>query len=264
MTSYHIHDLRLLLPTDDFELRVNKHCPKVNASFREWLQESFHGDLARAEELSDQRFDLLCSLCFPTIDPPQLLRVSKLCALTFLTSDGLDHAEASLPAWLTRYVAHAEPTLETLNRQVVDSDSTQCHSLPSPEHLLGLVHRIRTRQAQELQHSSHAASSINVLRLAGNIFSLFYPPQETNTQNTYSGVLEFLAVLENAYDRKFPEELSDLPLLTTLWKHTTNIIMWSQVNLPNLEVTSRCAETEFSPRILLHTRPDTPVSAIDA
>jgi len=101
MTSYHIQDLRLVLPTLDFDLRVNKHCAKVSVQFREWLLESLHGDTARAEELSEHRFDLLCSLCFPTIDPPQLLRVSKLCALTFLANDVRIHTEALPSRWHT-------------------------------------------------------------------------------------------------------------------------------------------------------------------
>jgi hypothetical protein len=104
MTAYHIQDLRLLLSPPDFELRVNKYYAKTNASFREWLQGLLRGDLIRAEDLSNHRFDLLCSLCFPTIDPPQLLRVSKLCALTFLANDGLVQAEVSSSRWLNRYV----------------------------------------------------------------------------------------------------------------------------------------------------------------
>lgn len=104
MTSYHIQDLRLLLSTHGFELHVNKHCAKIDPSFREWLQELPRGDLSRTEELSNNRFDLLCSLCFPTIDPPQLLRVSKSCALTFLASDGLIEVGDLLSHPLTRYV----------------------------------------------------------------------------------------------------------------------------------------------------------------
>lgn len=109
MSSYHIQDLRLILPTLDFDLRVNKHCAKINAPFREWLQQSLNGDAARADELSEHKFDLLCSLCFPTIDPPQLLRVSKLCALTFLSSDGRVRAETSPSQWLIRYVPPWNP-----------------------------------------------------------------------------------------------------------------------------------------------------------
>lgn len=99
MSSYHIQDLRLVLPALDFDLRINKHCAKNNALFREWFQDTLLVDATRAEELSGHRFDLLCSLCFPTIDPPQLLRVSKLCALTFLANDGHIHAETSPPQW---------------------------------------------------------------------------------------------------------------------------------------------------------------------
>ena len=112
MSSYHIQDLRLALPTLDFDLRVNKHCAKINPPFREWLHESLRGDPIRAEELSEHRFDLLCSLCFPTIDLPQLLRVSKLCTLTFLANDGHIHAETPPSQRLTGYVLHVEPALK--------------------------------------------------------------------------------------------------------------------------------------------------------
>ena len=115
MSSYHIQDLRLVLPTLDFNLRVNKHYAKTSVQFREWLQELLHGDTARVEELFEHRFDLLCSLCFPTIDPPQLLRVSKLCALTFLTNDGHIHAGTPSSRWPTGYVPRAGPVFSALN-----------------------------------------------------------------------------------------------------------------------------------------------------
>ena len=114
MTSFHIQDLRLLLPLDYFELRVNKHHSKISAFFREWLRESFDGDFARVEELSNHRFDLLCSLCFPTIDPPQLLRVSKLCALTFFANDGLVQAASSASRSAVWYVSCMTPVLGTV------------------------------------------------------------------------------------------------------------------------------------------------------
>jgi len=117
MSSYHIQDLRLVLPTIDFDLRVNKHCAKVSAQFREWLQGSLRDDTARAEEFSEHRFDLLCSLCFPTIDPTQLLRISKLCALSFLANDGHVYTETPSSQWLTRYVPCVEPVFRALNRR---------------------------------------------------------------------------------------------------------------------------------------------------
>ena len=108
MSSYHIRDLRLLLPAPDFDLRVNKHYAKASPLFQEWLQKSFHGDVARAEELFSHRFDLLCSVCFPAIDPPQLLRVSKLCALAFLAGDGHIQAETLPPQQDTGYVPRVD------------------------------------------------------------------------------------------------------------------------------------------------------------
>ena len=116
MTAYHIQDLRLLLPALDFELRVNKHYAQINSPFGEWLQELLRADLVRAEDLSNHRFELLCSLCFPTIDPPQLLCVSKLCALIFLANDGLVEAEASSSRRLNWYVSLLEQAFRTLNR----------------------------------------------------------------------------------------------------------------------------------------------------
>jgi hypothetical protein len=151
MSSYHIQDLRLVLPALDFELRVNKHYAKPTR-FREWLQELLHGDVVRAEELSNHRFDLLCSLCFPTIDPPQLLRVSKLCALTFLANDGHIQAETSSSRWLTGYVPCVEPVFNALNQSAVHSDSTPHPDLLSPDHLLEVARSMRTRQAQELEN----------------------------------------------------------------------------------------------------------------
>ncbi|KAF9653590.1 hypothetical protein BDM02DRAFT_3182601 [Thelephora ganbajun] len=208
--SYHIQDLRLVLPSLDFDLRVNKHCAKISAPFREWLQELLCGDVALAEELFDHKFDLLCSLCFPTIDPPQLLRVSKLCTLTFLASDGHIQAETSPSQWLA-------------------GGSTPHPNLLNPEHLLEVARPIRTRRAQELQYSPSAASGTNILlRFTGNILSSFYSSQETDTQSSHLGVLEFSAILQNVYDRTFSEELIDVALLATLWRCTTNIIVWSQ------------------------------------
>lgn len=221
-TTYHIQDLRLLLPPLDFELRVNKHYPEVNLSFREWLQELPRGDLVQAEDLSTHGFDLLCSLCFPTIDPPQLLRVSKLCALTFLANDGLVRAEVSPSRWLNRYVSCLEPTFG-------NGDSVPYLSFPNPERLLRAAHSIRTTQTRELQRSPHVTSGTNVLQLASNLLSLFYPLREANTRNSHPGLPEFLVILENTHDHKFSEELTNDTLLETLWRCTTNIIMRSQV-----------------------------------
>jgi hypothetical protein len=109
------------------------------------------------------------------------------------------------------------------------SDSTPYPDLLSPENLLGVVHSMRTRQAQGLQYSPCSTSGINALRLAGNLFSFLYPPQETNTRSSRLGLLEFLVILENAYDCKFFEELTSVTLLETLWGCTMNIAMWSQV-----------------------------------
>lgn len=222
MSVYHIQDLRLLLPTLYFELRVNKHYGRINKPFQEWLQELFPRDLVRAKELSNHRFDLLCSLCFPTIDPPQLLCVSKLCALTFLENDGLVQEEAPPPRLLDWYVA-------CLNLSQAHRGSALHPSLPNPNQLLRVAHSIRTKQTQELQHSPRVTSAINVLRLASNMFSLFYPPREANTQSTHPGLPEFLILLKNTHDHKFSEELENVTLLETLWRYTTNITMWSQV-----------------------------------
>ena len=228
--SYHIQDLRLVLPIPDFDLRANKHCAKINVLFREWLQESLHGDVAKAEELSGHRFDLLCSLCFPTIDPPQLLRVSKLCALTFLVGDGHIQTENWPSQWATGYVPRVEPAFKALNRSAVRSGSTFCPNLPNPVQFLEVAHSLRTIQAQELGRSTPvAAGSSNLLRAAGNLISSFYSPQETNTQSSHPGLLEFLVVLGNVYDCKFSEELIDITLITTLWRRTANIMIWSQV-----------------------------------
>ena len=230
MSSYHIRDLRLVLPALDFDVRINRHCAKVNVLFREWLQELLHGDVARAEELSDHRFDLLCSLCFPTIDPPQLLRISKLCALTFLASDGHIRAETSPSQWVAEYVPHMEPVFKALNRPTVHSTSTPYPNLLNSDHLLDVARSLRTRQAQESEHSTPPASGINILlRVAGKLLSWFYSSRETSAQSPYPGLLDFLAVLGHAYDREFPEELLNVTLLTTLWRCTTNIIVRSQV-----------------------------------
>jgi len=226
MSSYHIQDLRLVLPTLDFDLRVNKHCAKVNVQFREWIQESFHGDTARVEELSEHRFDLLCSLCFPTIDPPQLLRVSKLCALTSLANDG--HIRAGTPP--SGYVPRVEPVLSALNHPVAHSGPISGSNLLNPEHLLEVVHSVRTRQAQELECRPSTTSGTSLLlRFTGNLLSSLYSSRDTNAQITRPGLLEFLTVLENAYDRNFSEELVTVSPLAPLWRYTTNIIVWSQV-----------------------------------
>lgn len=230
MSSYHIQDLRLLLPAPDFDLRVNKHYAKTSPLFQEWLQESFYGDVARAEELLGHRFDLLCSVCFPTIDPPQLLRISKLCALAFLTGDEHTQPETPPPQQGTGYVLHVGPTPKPLNGLAAYSSSTSPPNLLDPDHLLEVAHSLRTRQARELEHSTLAAAGINVLlRLGGSLLSPFYLPQETNMQTAYPGLPEFLAVLGAAYDRKFPEELAEATFLTALWRRTTNIVIWSQV-----------------------------------
>lgn len=230
MSSYHIQDLRLLLPALDFDVRVNKHCAKVGVLFREWLQEFLHGNVARAEELSDHRFDLLCSLCFPTIDPPQLLRVSKLCVLTFLASDGHIQAEISPSQWVAGYVPRVESMFKALNCSTVHSTSSPYTNLLNPYHLLDVARSLRTRQAQEPEHSRPAASGTNILlRVAGSLLSWFYSSQETNPQSPHLGLLEFLAILGHAYDRKLSEELLNITFLTTLWGCTTNIVVWSQV-----------------------------------
>jgi len=230
MSSYHIQDLRLVLPALSFDVRVNKHCAKVSVLFRVWLQELLHGDVARTEGLSDHRFDLLCSLCFPTIDPPQLLRVSKLCALTFLASDGHIRAETSPSQWVTEYVPHAEPVFKALNRSTVHSTSKPYPNFLNSDHFLDVAHSLRTRQAQESEHSTPPASGTNILlRVAGNLLSWFYSSRETNAQSPYPGLLEFLAVLRHAYDRELSEELLNVTLLTTLWRCATNIVVRSQV-----------------------------------
>ena len=230
MTSYHIQDLRLVLPTLDFDLRVNKHYAKTSALFREWLQELLHGDADRAEALSKHRFDLLCSLCFPTIDPPQLFRVSKLCALTFLAGDEYIQAETLPSHWITGCVPPVEPAFKALNHPAVRSGTTPFPNLLNPERFLEAARSVRTRQAQELEHPTPTAFGTNILsRFTGNLLSPFYSSQETSTQSPHPGLIEFLAVLENACDRKFPEELIDVTLLATLWRRTTNIVMWSQV-----------------------------------
>jgi hypothetical protein len=232
MSSYHIQDLRLVLPSPDLDLRVNKHCAQISASFREWLQESLRGDAARAEELSEHRFDLLCSLCFPTIDPPQLLRVSKLCALTFLANDGGTHAETSPSQWLLGYVSCVEPMFEALNQSALHSGSALSSDLLNPEHFLEIARSIRTRQAQESKHSPPVALNTNILlRFTSDLLSSYYSSRETNSQNSHLGLLEFFAVLEAAYDRNFSEGLLNVTLLSTLWRRTINIIMWSQVIL---------------------------------
>lgn len=180
--------------------------------------------------MSDHRFDLFCSLCFPTIDPPQLLRVSKLCALTFLAGDGHIQAETSPSQWLTGYVPFVEPAFKALNQPAMHSGSTPYPNLLNPEHFLEVADSMRTRQAQELDYSPPTASGNNILlRLTGSLLSSFYSPQEVTMQSSHPGILEFLAVLENAYDRKFSEGLINVTLLATLWRCTTNIITWSQV-----------------------------------
>ena len=232
MSSYHIQDLRLLLPTLDFDLRVNKHCAKVSAQFREWLLESLRGDTAGAEELSEHRFDLLCSLCFPTIDPPQLLRISKLCALTFLVDDGYIQTGALPSQWLTStgYVPRMAPSFKVLNQPAAHSGSTPDPNLLNPEHFLEVARSMRTRRAQELGGSTPAASGTNLLsRFAGNLLSSLYSSRETNPQTSHPGLLEFLSVLENVHDRKFSKGLIGVTPFTSLWRCTTNIVMWSQV-----------------------------------
>ena len=231
MSSYHIQDLRLLLPAPDFDLRVNRNCAKTSPLFQEWLQESFHGDAAKAEELLGYKFDLLCSICFPTIDPPQLLRVSKLCALTFLTGDGYIQAETSPPRQDTGYVPHVGPMSKSLNGSAAHNSSTSLPNLLDPDHLLEVARSVRTGRARELEHATLATAGINVLlQLGGNLLSRFYSPQETKMQTAYPGLLEFLVVLEAAYDRKFPEELVRATPLTALWGRTANIVIWTQVN----------------------------------
>lgn len=227
MSSYHIQDLRLVLPTPAFDLRVNKHYGKISAPFREWLQESLHGDVARAKELADHRFDLLCSLCFPTIDPPQLFRVSKLCALTFLADDGHVQAENSSSHSLTEYVPRVEPAFKALNRSAMHSGSTPYPGILTPEHFLEVARSMRTMQAQKLEHSTPGTNILS--RFAGNLLSAFYSSKQTTTPNPHPGLLEFLAALENTRDRKFPEELINVALLATLWRCTINVVMWSQV-----------------------------------
>ena len=230
MSSYHIQDLRLVLPTLDFELHVNGHYAKVSVQFREWFQELLRGDTAAVEESSEHRFDLLCSLCFPTIDPPQLLRVSKLCALTFLANDGRIRAGSSPSQWHTGYVPRVEPALSALNQLVVHSAPTPDSNLLNPEHLLEVARSVRIGQAQELECSPSIPSSTNLLlRFAGSLLSSLYSSRDTNAQTTHTGLLEFLSVLENAHDRKFSEGLVDVPPLAPLWRCTMNIIAWSQV-----------------------------------
>ena len=228
MTAYQIQDIRLLLPPPDFELRVNKHYAKISASFREWLQELLQ-DLIQEEDLSNHRFDLLCSLCFPTIDPPQLLCVSKLCALTFLANDGLVEAQAPSSPSLSRYVSCSKPVSEALNRSTAHGDLALPHSLPNPGQLLRIANSIRMEQTEEWQHPLHPTSGNNVLRLANNLFSLFHPSWKASTQSPPLGLPEFLVTVENTYDHKLSEELTNSTLLGTLWKCTINIIMWTQV-----------------------------------
>jgi hypothetical protein len=230
MSSYHIQDLRLLLPAPDFDLRVNKHWAKTSPLFQEWLQESFRGDVARAEELLGHRFDLLCSVCFPTIDRPQLLRIIKLCASAFLAGDGYIQAETPLPQQDTGYVPHVGPTSKPLNGLAAHSSPTSLPNLLGPDHILEVAHSLRTRQAQGLEHPTLAAAGINILlRLGGSLLSPFYSSQEANMQAAYPGLLEFLALLGTAYDCKFPEELIKATPLAALWRRTTNIVIWSQV-----------------------------------
>ena len=138
MSSYHIQDLRLVLPVLNFGVRVNKHCAKVSALFREWLQEFLHGDVARTEEFSDHRFDLLCSLCFPTIDPPQLLRVSRLCALTFLASDGHIQAETSSSRWAVGYVPPRKACVQGAESL---GDTQYFNAIPQPPQSVSLSRR---------------------------------------------------------------------------------------------------------------------------
>lgn len=230
MSSYHIQDLRLLLPAPDFDLRINKNCAKTSPLFQEWLQESFRGDAAKAEELLGYKFDLLCSICFPTIDPPQLLRASKLCALTFLAGDVYIQAETPSPLQDTGYVLHEGPAPKPLNGSMAHSSSTSLPNLLDPDHLLEVAHAMRTGWAPELKHSALATAGINVLlQLGGSLLSRFFFPQETKMQTAYPGLLEFLAVLEAAYDRKFPEELVRATPLAALWGRAANIVIWTQV-----------------------------------
>src|ERR1700753_1888958 len=109
------------------------------------------------------------------------------------------------------------------------SDLTPHSNLLNPEHLLRVAHSMRTNEGQELQRTPHATSRTNVLQLADNLLSLFYPFQGANTQHSRPGLPEILVVLKIAYDRKFPEELTNIPLLATLWRYTTDIAVWSQV-----------------------------------
>jgi len=89
---------------------------------------------------------------------------------------------------------------------------------------------MRARQAQELERSLPTTSGGNILlRFTSNLLSSFYSSREANAQIPYPGLLEFLSVLENAYDRRFSDEIIDVPPLATLWRCTTNIVMWSQV-----------------------------------
>lgn len=263
MSSYHIQDLRLVLPALNFDVRVNKHCAKVSSLFREWLQELPHGDVARAEELSDHRFDLLCSLCFPTIDPPQLLRVSRLCALTFLASDGHIQAETSSSRWAAGYVPGVKLVFKALNRSAVHSISTPSSNLLNPGHFLDVVRSLRSGWTQGSEHSTPTAPGTNILlRVTGNLVSWFHSSRETNTHSPHLGLLEFLAVLGHAYDRKLSEELLNVTLLAALWGCTINIVVWSQVIRWMEQIIFRRAD--FIVRTSLHTHPGIHKSAIDA
>ena len=89
---------------------------------------------------------------------------------------------------------------------------------------------MHARQAQELEYSPPTASRTNLLlRFAGNLLSSFFSPREANAENPHPGLLELLSILENAYDREFSEELTNVTLLVALWRCTTNIVLWSQV-----------------------------------
>lgn len=123
-----------------------------------------------------------------------------------------------------------KPVFKALNRSAIHSTSTPSPNLLNPYHFLDVVRSLRTGRTQGSEHSTPAAPGTNILlRVTGNLLSWFYSSLETNTHNPHLGLLEFLAVLEHAYDRKFSEEILNVTFLTTLWGCTTNIVAWSQV-----------------------------------
>lgn len=164
-----------------------------------------------------------------------------------------------------RVRASVEPTVGALNQSMAHSGSTPDYNLLNPEHFLQVAHSMRTRQSREPGRSQPAASDVNIiLRFTGNLLSSFYSSREANDQSSHPGLLEFLSVLENAYDRELSEGLVSVTPLAIMWGHTANILMWSQVIRSNGGTISRRRRPDSLCRTSFHIHPDTLKSVVGA